>query len=138
MKKILVIISVVFWTFSITAPAGAAGLNMQEGLWQITSTVSMPGMSMPPTSFKQCITKQDLVPRNSQPGQECSVGNVKQEGDRVSWTLRCATPGGSMEGNGEITYKGDTFSGDMLMKISGQQGMEMKTHMEGRRIGNCP
>ncbi len=138
MKKTWIIVSVVFWSCFITAVAGAAGLNMKEGLWQITTTVDMSGMSLPPTSFEQCITKQDLVPQNNQPGQKCSVESVSQEGDRVKWTLRCTTPGGNMEGSGDITYRGNTFSGDMLMTISGQQVMQMKSHMEGRRIGDCP
>lgn len=137
MKRIWVIILVSFSVCLVTVPSGAAP-NMKEGLWEITSTVNMPGMSMPPNSFDQCITQQNLVPQNNQPNQECSIINVKQQGDRVLWTLRCTTPGGNMEGNGQITYKGNTFSGDMQMTISGQHGMQINTHMEGQRIKDCP
>jgi len=137
MKRIWVIILVTFLACLVTVLAGAAP-NMKEGLWKITSTVNMPGMSMPPSSFEQCITQQDLVPQHNQPNQECSIINVKQQGDRVLWTLGCSAPGGNMEGNGQITYKGNTFSGDMQMTISGQKGMQINTHMEGQRIGDCP
>ncbi|MBU0946349.1 MAG: DUF3617 domain-containing protein [Proteobacteria bacterium] len=121
------------------AVAFAAGsINMEEGLWEISSTINMPGMIMPPTTFTQCISKEELVPHNHQPGQDCTMDKVIQQGDRVTWTLRCDTPGGTMHGQGSITYKGTTFSGDMKMLIDAHQGMHMNSRMEGRRIGPCP
>ena len=137
MKKAGCIIFVGFLTCFVTTLAFAAPY-MQEGLWEITSTVNMPGMSMPAGSFEQCITSQDLVPQNTQPGEECSISNVRQKGDRVLWTLRCVTPNGKTEGSGQITYKGKTFSGEMQIEMIGQQGMQIKILMEGRRIGDCP
>ncbi len=118
-------------------------INLQEGLWEISSTVKvempgMPDMDMPATSYTQCISKENLVPQNNQPDQECTVSNVQQERDKVKWTIRCNSSGGMMEGRSTIMYKGATFSGDMQMTVSGQQGMQINTHMEGRRIGDCP
>ena len=42
--------------------------NMQEGTWEITTTMEMQGMttSMPPVTYTQCLTKKDLVPQGSQ------------------------------------------------------------------------
>ena len=60
MKKILfsfVMIVCLFWTTVVFA-------ELKEGLWEITSQVEMKGMpqSMPPTTFRQCITKGNPVP----------------------------------------------------------------------------
>lgn len=121
-----------------TMAFAGASVNMQEGLWEISTTADMPGIIMPPTVHKQCIRKNDLVPQNHQPGQECTVADVSKKGDRVMWTVHCDTPGGKMEGKGTITYMGSTFSGDVQMIINDRQEMHMNTHMKGRRIGDCP
>ncbi|MBU1138640.1 MAG: DUF3617 domain-containing protein [Proteobacteria bacterium] len=136
MNKTWIALTLGFLGCGAVALAGGS-VNMQEGLWEISSTVNMPGMIMPPTSYTQCINKEDLVPQNKQNGQECTMDNITQKGDMVMWTVHCSTPGGMMTGKGAITYEGTTFLGDIQMIISGQHGMQMNTHMEGRRIGDC-
>jgi hypothetical protein len=78
----------------------ASGSNMKEGLWEITSTVKMQGMNMPSHTHTQCITKNDLVPKSSQPGQECTISDYKIEGNTVTWSIQCSTQGGDMKGTG--------------------------------------
>jgi hypothetical protein len=109
---------------------------MQEGLWEITSEVKMPGMNLPPSTHTQCITKDDLVPQKTQPGQECQMTDVKVNGNTVTWKMRCSGQGRDMTGTGQITYNGDRFSGSMKMNMPGQ-AMKIITHMKGRRIGDC-
>ena len=41
-----------------------------------------------------------------------------------------------MKGTGEITYSGDTFKGTMKIQMP-QANMEMTSHMDGKRIGDC-
>jgi hypothetical protein len=112
--------------------------DMREGKWEITTQVEMPGMptNMPPMKTTQCLTKNDLVPQNSQPGQECSFPETKVTGNKVTYTMECKGKGGEMKGEGEITYSKDTFKGIMKMKMP-QANMEMISHMEGRRVGAC-
>ncbi len=147
MKRTCLALTLVISFFGLGAVAFAGGnINIQEGLWEINSSVKiempdmpdMPNMDMPDTSYTQCITKENFVPQDNQPGQECTISNVQQDGDKVTWTIQCNASGGMMKGTSTITYKGTTFSGDMQMTISGQQGMQINTHMEGRRIGDCP
>lgn len=114
----------------------ASGPDIKEGLWEITSSMKMQGMNMPSYTHTQCITKNDLVPKSSQPGQECTISNYKIKGNTVSWSIKCSNQGGEMEGTGRITYMGDSFEGTMKMKMSGS-GTEVTTHMTGRRIGDC-
>jgi len=131
----------IFATFAVLLTAvsfafAASGPDMNEGLWEITTTMKMQGMNMPSHTHTQCITKDDLVPRSSQPGQECAISNYKVEGNTVSWTIRCSTQGGEMNGAGKITYRGDSFDGTMNMIMPGS-GAEVVTQMSGRRIGDC-
>ena len=122
--------------FSASAVFAGSDVNMNEGLWEITSEVKMPGMTMPPSTHTQCITKDDLVPQKAQSGQGCQVTDVQYKGDTVSWKIECTGQGGVMTGTGRITYNGDSFVGQMKMTMPGQ-GMKVTTHMKGRRIGDC-
>ena len=117
----------------------AAGAPMQEGLWEISSTMSMPGMpyKIPPTKVTHCYTKEDL--KDSQktiPKQEgdCKVTDMKTSGNRVSWKMVCTGKSPS-KGEGDIVYKGATaYEGSMKMET---QGMVMTSKYKARRIGVC-
>ena len=110
-------------------------LNMEDGLWEITSQVKMQGMTIPPMTFSQCITRDNAVPRSNSPGQEnCSVSDMKTVGSTVSWTVTCNEQAGNMKGKGKITYSGDRFEGEITTE---QMGMVMVTEMRGRRTGPC-
>ena len=136
LKKLFTASVVLFAVISISF-AGSVP-NMQEGEWEITTKMEMPGlpMNMPPTTHTQCLTKKDLVPQSSQPGQECKITQTKLTGDTVTWTMECRGPGGDMEGTGKVTYKGNSFKGTIKMTIA-QSNMEMTMHMSGHRIGDC-
>lgn len=91
---------------------GGSTPNFKEGKWEISTEIEMEGMpmSMPAIKHTQCMSKDDYVPQNSQPGQECEITETKISGDTVTWTIKCKGQGGEMKGAGKITYKGDTFS----------------------------
>ena len=63
---VLIFLGIVFLCGS-TVYAGSE-LNMQDGTWEITSQVKMQGMTIPPMTFSQCITKENAVPQNTSPG----------------------------------------------------------------------
>jgi hypothetical protein len=112
--------------------------DIREGQWEITTKVEIPGMpaNMPPMKNTQCLTNKDFVPKNSQPGQECSFPETKITGNTVTYKMECKGKQGEMKGSGEITYSGDSFKGTMKMQMP-QANMEMISHMEGKRIGDC-
>jgi len=103
-KRLFISFAILLTTVSFSF--AASGTNMKEGLWEITSTMKMQGMNMPSHTHTQCITKNDFVPKSSQPGQECTISDYKIEGNTVTWTLKCSTQGGEMNGTGRITYMG--------------------------------
>lgn len=114
------------------------GINMKEGKWEITvsmeSTGKMP-MKIPPQTFTQCITKEKVVPEQTEAtNQSCKIIKQELKGDTVSWIMECQTPEGKFVTEGTITYKGTTFDGISKMKHS---GMEITQKMNGKWIGEC-
>ena len=114
-----------------------AGSLFNEGLWEITSKMEIPGMPvpMPPITYTQCMTNQDPVPNQSDSGQECRMKNVKTKGHTVSWEMVCDSQQGEVKSSGKVTYKGERLDGVVMMDIPGQGKMKMT--MTGQRIGKC-
>ena len=133
--------SVVLFALILLCAAGtahAAGVDMKEGDWEITSETSMTmeGMSMPPMANKStyCLTREDPVPR-SEKDQECRIVNQKVVGNTVSWRMECKKG----EGEGEISYHGTTYKGFFRMKMVEEgQAMTMNMKLAGRYLGPCP
>jgi Protein of unknown function (DUF3617) len=135
-KKLFLVIVLGFVLFS-TPVCAASELNMEDGMWEVTSTVKMQGMTIPPMSFSQCMTKEDAVPQDNSPGQEnCKISDMKTVGSTVSWTMSCSAQGGDMTGKGKITYHGDRFEGEVSVEYPAT-GIVMVTEMTGRRTGPC-
>jgi hypothetical protein len=137
LRKLCTVLTVLL---AVTSASFAdSGPNLKEGKWEITSKMEMTGMpmQMPEQKHTQCLTKKDLVPKSSQPGQECVVTDTKTTGNTVAWTMECKGQQGQMKGTGKMTYSGDTFKGEMVMTLAGQN-MKIVNRMTGRRIGDCP
>jgi len=134
-KKAAILIFVLFAMVSTSF----AEPNLKEGKWEVTTKMEMPGMPMqlPAFTYTQCITKTDLVPENKQPQQQnenCDAVDVKTSGNTVTWSTKCKGDNGETKGTGSITYKGDSFTGNMKVN---QGGMEITTKMNGKYIGPC-
>jgi hypothetical protein len=136
LRKILVI-SVVLVVSLSTSIAGS-GPNMEEGKWEVTTKMEMPGMSisMPEVTSTQCLTKKDFVPQGSQQGQECKITKTKVDGNTVTWTVKCSGQGGEVTGTGKMTYRGSSFKGKIEMTMV-QSNTKMISHINGHRIGDC-
>jgi hypothetical protein len=135
-KRSLVCVTVVSLIFTVAAFAAP---NYQEGLWEMTTTVNMPGMPkemMRPMKQQVCMTKQNAVPQPQQKGeQQCKMTNQRTVGSKVFWTMTCK--GGTVS-NGEITYSKTTFDGAQTTTTSqGGKLMTVKSMMSGKYIGPC-
>ncbi|MFO7605024.1 MAG: DUF3617 family protein [Desulfurivibrionaceae bacterium] len=115
-------------------PAGSASAG-QEGEWEITTTVEIPGMpfAMPPTTFRHCL-EENGVPYQAGDGEECETISREVSGDTVSWRISCRGEEGLIEMTGVTTYTGDNM--DSQVKMQSEDG-EMSMHMTGRRLGSC-
>ncbi len=127
-------------TLILLPVACSSAPNMKEGMWEITTSMNMGGMSMPAVTTKQCLTKKDMVPQQKTEGQTCSMSKKKVTGDTVSWTLVCTQDDGSKsESQGQITYQGTTMSGSVTAKISGgPMAMTFTSNFKGHWLGACP
>jgi len=118
------------------ARSSAPSINMQEGLWEITTTVEMTGVPagmIKPQTFTTCLSKTDYVPKEKA-ATDCTMKDVKTDGDTVTWTMVCKDS--TMKGR--ITYAGATYDGAMetTMKQDGRD-MTVKTTMKGKHLGPC-
>src|ERR1700737_4955910 len=91
----------------------AAGPNLKPGLWEITTTMEMPGttMAMPPMTRTQCYTKKDVqdakrvAPGGIRQDQNCALKDRKMTGNKMTWNILCqGKPAGS--GTGGTVFKG--------------------------------
>ena len=120
----------------VTLAYAGSGLELNEGQWEITINVEIQGMpmKMPSSTFTQCIKKDQAIPRDEKPNQQCVTKDVVTKGNSVSWTMVCNNPGGQMTGKGMVTYHQDKMDGQMTME---SQGMKMVSHFKGHRLGAC-
>ena len=122
--------------------SNAAGVAIDPGQWEMTSTMTMSMMPQPQTTtVLECIEENTLNPEdfNMDKDSPCAITDVTVEGNTVRWFINCPTEGGPvMNGNWEITSSGDSLSGKgtMLTEFSGQKmGFDMS--WEGKRVGDC-
>ncbi|HEU0203353.1 MAG TPA: DUF3617 family protein [Burkholderiaceae bacterium] len=115
--------------------------NMAEGNWEITMKMEAAEMpfAMPPQTLNRCLTKKDVVPDMSQPGQNCKMQDRKVTGDTVTWRMQCEGPQGAMDAEGRVKYSGKTYDGTMTAKViqAGAPPMNMKYTFQGRHTGPC-
>lgn len=123
----------------LPATVFGAAPGMKEGLWEITTTMEMPGMPFqpPPTTMTHCYTKADLKDKKGiVPKQEgdCKITDLKQSASRVTWKVVCSGENKGT-GEGEIVFKGATaYEGTMKLDM---QGMKATTRYKAKRIGDC-
>lgn len=127
---------------TIACQADKPKVDLEEGLWEITTQIKMPGMpiQMPPMKTTQCIDQDDLVPQTSQPDQpdqQCEIANMTIDGNTVTYDMVCAAQGNTMKGHSSITYSKDRMQGKMTVSME-PSNMTMNYTLSGKRIGNCP
>jgi Protein of unknown function (DUF3617) len=135
------VIVIAGWSASLQAAAP----NFKEGEWGVRYRMEVVGapFPMPPITANKsmCLDGKNYVPDTTQEGQDCKVSDTRVTGDTVSWTLRCTTREGTIEGQGKITYRGERYDGTMDAKLvsAGNPGMPIhyRYTMEGQRLGNC-
>jgi len=121
----------------------AEGIPIEPGLWEMTSTMSMPMLPQPRVNtVTECvknseISMDDFNTGDMDPG--CTFKPAQVDGNTMSWSFDCPVEGGSSHGEWQATSNGDSVTGDGLISMSLQgQTMEMKMSWEGKRIGECP
>lgn len=129
----IAIMSLIFATASFAQP------NYEEGLWEITNIMDIPGMPKEmnkPQKYTYCMTKQNAVPQPKEKGeQQCKVTDQRVEGNTVNWTMTCKD--GTVS-SGKITYAKTSFNGSQTTTTSqGGKKMTLKIATSGKYLGPC-
>jgi len=139
MKLKKIVLLSLFLGSLLVSSSFAAGVDMEEGMWEITTKVEMAGMafSMPGMTQTMCLTKDDMIPQQDLQAQSsgCTVKSQTVSGNSVNWEVLCDSEGGKTTSTGKITYSGDSFEGTVNMTVPGAGPMQQT--MTGRRIGAC-
>jgi len=112
----------------LASPASAQG---PDELWEITTKISMDGMSMPAMPTKVCRKKGDDVPAAD---KNCRTFDVKTVGNRTTWKSEC-TGDNPMTGTGEMTRGKGSYTAKLTMKSKDEGTMVMD--YTGKLAGNC-
>ncbi|MBP9010123.1 MAG: DUF3617 family protein [Smithellaceae bacterium] len=120
----------------IFLPVGQAfaGPQLNPGKWEITTTTQMAGLPAQSAKHTQCLTTDDAVPTSHDPNQSCEISDIKTKGNTITWKVHCTGGGDKINGNGSVTYSGNTMNGTLNMTTG---GMQIKSKISGRRIGAC-
>ncbi len=118
-------------------------IQMEDGEWEMTATMTMNGQKVPPQTTKSCMTKAEMTPerwrKQMPPDAKCTSDHSVKAGT-MSWKLSCTTDASTMTMSGKIAFKGKTFKGDATLTASGKGAPDMKGAMTmvGKRLGACP
>jgi hypothetical protein len=127
-------------TKSAPAPAPAAPtVNLQDGEWEITTQVNMPGMpqNMPQRpAVKVCLSKKDFMPKPMEKADPQCKHDSKISGNSVTFNVVC--PDATVTGT--YTYAGTSFEGksQTKMKADGKKEMVIDSVIKGKYVGPCP
>ncbi len=112
--------------------------NIKEGLWEMTVKMEMEeGMpvKMPAQTIRQCIKKEDPVPKIEEADKDCKFTAKQIKGDTVSWKAECKDKEGATTITGRIIYRGTTFDGVEEVREDGD--LVMKAKISGKWVGPC-
>lgn len=126
--------------FCVIGQFAYAESKIQKGLWEVTTTMEMKGLpvKLPAVTTQQCLDKDHAVPKSAQQNEKCDVSPKQVDDNTISWTLVCKTDRGELTGNGEITYKADTFNGFLNLNLDNKEGqLKMDSILQGRYLGTC-
>jgi len=120
----------------LTATSTSADPTALGDSWEVSSRMSMEGMSMelPAQTAKVCARKDWTEPPGSSNTQHnCTNSDFAREGEKVTWEVSCEGP--AMTGHGEITFQSaDAYSGSIM--FTSAQG-NMTILLNGHRVGEC-
>jgi hypothetical protein len=139
MKRRFILFLMIAGSLLLAVAATAGGAGMKPGLWEINTTMELPGLPFapPPTTMTHCYTAEEVGDRERfVPQQEgdCRVTDTTTSGNRITWTVVCSGEN-SGRGSGEMVFTGDSaYTGSMVFEM---EGMTMKSRYQARRLGNC-
>ncbi|MCL4478809.1 MAG: DUF3617 domain-containing protein [Deltaproteobacteria bacterium] len=143
-KKTIITTGIFVVLLSAIAMAGPA--NMKQGLWKITTSMSMPGMpfQMRPTTITTCFDKKNItnpdkaMPTTPQQNKDCKMTDRKISGSHVTWKMVC-TGKHPATSTGDFTYHNGTSYNGTMTTVFHEHGTTRKVidRYTGERVGDC-
>jgi len=129
--------------FFATPVAWAGGIPVEPGMWEMSSTMTMPMLPQPRvTTTTECIRESEISMDDMGDGEidpNCQFDMAQLDGNTMKWSFDCPVEGGTSHGEWEATSSGNSVTGNGLVTMSFQgQTMEMTMSWEGKRVGDCP
>lgn len=134
-------------SLGLIASAEASDLSIQPGQWKVTSTTVMSGASPQSGTKARCITAEqagDLAktfgPVSGTVNSTCEPAQSETSGKTLKWHLQCR---GQLDLDVAASFDFDSqshYSATIISKgrMAGQLISDVKTEIEGERIGECP
>ncbi len=125
-----------------TSQVLAAGVTIEPGLWELTTTrSSFKGGEGPITETEQtCIKESEYDPVNmfKDLPEDCEPIQQQVDGNSLTFSLTCMAEGAEQKISGKFTSGGTTAEGrtDIEMNFMGQK-LSMNSEFTGKRLGDC-
>lgn len=129
---------------TLTLLGGCATNPMQPGLWELTLTTTLDGLTQKMPVARACVTQKDIddpirtLPR---PDGTCTLANVQRRlGGDTTYDLECRSEGRVMQGRAQIAYAGQRYDGTATLDVTekGVRANPLAVGISARRLGECP
>jgi hypothetical protein len=130
---------------AVSFAAFAEDPNINPGMWETTSTVTIQSEQFPipprTDTSNECVTAEKIAEGQAflEENDDCEFSNKDMRADGMDYTMTCASPdGGSVTMNASMKFDGDSMSGSVVGDIESPMGvMKMNVEMSGTRTGDC-
>ncbi|MDT8448657.1 MAG: DUF3617 family protein [Wenzhouxiangellaceae bacterium] len=130
---------------ALTAAAVAEDPNINPGMWETTSTVTIESEQFPIPSrtdtTTDCVTAEDIAEGQAflEDSEDCEFTNKDVRADGMDYTMTCTSAdGGTVTMDASMKFEGDSMAGTITGDIESPMGlMKMNVEMSGQRTGDC-
>jgi hypothetical protein len=138
---------ILFGALAVPAVSAAAENLIEPGQWKVTSNTVMDGATSPPQAKARCLTPEQAgdVARTFGPvmgtvNSTCERTEYDATGRSLKWRLQCKGQldmdvAGSFNFDSPVHYTATIVSKG---RMAGALISDVKTELEGERVGECP
>ena len=124
------------WGFIVLLAVSPAWADLEPGNWEITARTEVQGVQ-DPQAFTQthCLTREQAADPGGLFGNRgigCELLNKKDSGSLITFDVACTQP--PARGSGKVSYSSQSLEGDLELKL---EGISTRSHISGRRLGDC-
>lgn len=130
---------------SLPALAQDPDPNLNPGMWETTSTVTIQSEQIPirPRTDKssECVTAKKIAEGQAfmENSDDCEFTNKDLRTDGMDYSMICRSPeGGTVTINASMKFDGDSMSGTIDSDIESPRGVtQMNVEVSSKRTGDC-